>query len=293
MEKNQSIEIKNTLRLLRLPFSLFFLPLFLLVWSEVDIHNVNAFVFSFFILHFLVYPSSNGYNSYVDKDESAIGLIEHPPQPTQLLFYLTLILDITALILSLFFVNTLFFSGVAIYILFSRLYSSPFFRLKKYPVLSLIIVSFVQGGLIFLTILCVFIPDYRDIEPRFLVLSLACSLQIAASYPMTQIYQHDSDLKAGIRSFSYLLGVQGTFIFSSIIFICSFGCYFSYYFGLNQLWKFTALSLFSLPILIYFFYWFWQVRKDINQANFKNTMYLNWISAVTLTGCFAFLIGMK
>src|ERR1700752_4507945 len=91
---------KNTLKLLRLPFSFFLMPLFLFALSQAQ--NITGFkaIVSFLLIHFLVYPASNGYNSYIDRDENPIGGLEKPPMPTKKLFYTTLIMDLLSLILS-------------------------------------------------------------------------------------------------------------------------------------------------------------------------------------------------
>ena len=124
---------KNTLKLLRIPFSFLLMPLFLFAFSQAEAVNISTTFFSFVIIHLLVYPASNGYNSYIDKDETPIGGLEKPPLPTKSLFYLTLFLDALALFLSVIFVNTLFAVCVLLYILASRAYSSKQIRLKKYP----------------------------------------------------------------------------------------------------------------------------------------------------------------
>jgi hypothetical protein len=126
---------KNTVTLLRLPFSFLLMPLFLLALSQsgVDILSFNVIV-SFLIIHLLVYPSSNGYNSYIDKDEESIGGIENPPLPTIQLFYVTLFLDALALILSFILIDWRFAVCIFVYILASRAYSSKTWRFHLLPV---------------------------------------------------------------------------------------------------------------------------------------------------------------
>lgn len=66
----------STIQLLRFHFSFFLMPVFWLSLSQVkNIHTGNT-IFVFIILHLLVYPASNGYNSYMDKDTSSIGGIK-------------------------------------------------------------------------------------------------------------------------------------------------------------------------------------------------------------------------
>jgi 1,4-dihydroxy-2-naphthoate octaprenyltransferase len=63
----------------RFHFSYFFFRLFICTEPVGQIDWVDA-VFVFFILHVLVYPSSNGYNSYMDRDETPIGGLAKPLQ---------------------------------------------------------------------------------------------------------------------------------------------------------------------------------------------------------------------
>ena len=80
---------RNTVKLLRFPFSLLLMPVFILALSQAENSILANAVISFLIIHVLVYPASNGYNSYVDKDESPVGGLEKPPQPTKQLFWIT------------------------------------------------------------------------------------------------------------------------------------------------------------------------------------------------------------
>lgn len=66
----------NPIKLLRIPFSFFLMPLFLFAYSLAETVVHYKALFSFLIIHFLVYPASNGYNSFVDRDEESIGGLE-------------------------------------------------------------------------------------------------------------------------------------------------------------------------------------------------------------------------
>ena len=81
----------NTIILLRIPFSYFLMPVFLFAVSQVnDINWLNTII-CFFVLHLFIYPASNGYNSYMDQDETSIGGLEHPPKATKQLFYISIL----------------------------------------------------------------------------------------------------------------------------------------------------------------------------------------------------------
>src|SRR5688572_15422596 len=95
----------DTVKLLRIPFSLYLMPVYLLALSQAASIRPAEAIFSFVIIHLLVYPASNGYNSYVDKDEGSIGGLEHPPRPTSELFYTTLVLDMLSILSGAFLVG--------------------------------------------------------------------------------------------------------------------------------------------------------------------------------------------
>src|SRR5215204_5595260 len=123
---------RSTIQLLRFHFSVFLLPVFLFAISQVKEISWPDALLVFFILHLLVYPASNGYNSYMDRDENSIGGLEKPLQPTQQLFRVSMVMDIIAVLLSLI-IGVFFAAGVLLYILASRAYSYRGIRLKKYP----------------------------------------------------------------------------------------------------------------------------------------------------------------
>src|ERR1035437_259181 len=135
--------IQNTIKLLRFPFSAFLLPISL--FSFYYIHpEINYQLFLVLVIwHILVFPSSNGYNSYNDRDEGPIGGLASPPKPTKLLLYVSTIFDGTAILLSLL-INNYFAIFVFIYIVSSRLYSNRNIRLKKYPIIGFLVVFFFQ-----------------------------------------------------------------------------------------------------------------------------------------------------
>jgi 4-hydroxybenzoate polyprenyltransferase len=282
---------KNTLKLLRLPFSLLLMPIFLLALSQINTpFSTLDLLIPFLIIHGLVYPASNGYNSYIDRDEGSIGGLEKPPMPTIKLFYLTLIMDFTAIICSVLFVNTAFALCLIAYILASRAYSSRQIRFKKYAILGFLIVTFFQGAFTFYMSHLGVTKTFLDVNSTTIWVLLACSLQIAGVYPLTQVYQHEQDLADGVTTISYKLGYKGTFIFSAIMFALCNVCYFLYFKNANQLDSFFIVQLFFIPIAAFFVYWFLLVLKNTNNANFKNTMWMNLIAAICMNICFVILI---
>lgn len=269
------------------------MPLFLFAVSQVDVVQWSRAFFVFVIIHFLVYPASNGYNSYIDRDEGSIGGIEKPPLPTKSLFYLTLIMDFIAVMLAACFVHIGFGICILLYILASRAYSSRLIRLKKYAVPGFLVVVIFQGAFTYYMSVLGISGHPMELSQSGWFLLLGCSLQIAGAYPLTQIYQHEQDLKDGVVTLSYKLGYRGTFFFTAVMFILCNVFYYLYFASLHQTSTFFIIQIFFLPIVLYFGYWFYLVSQSVSHANFKNTMRMNQIAAFCMNGCFLVLIVMK
>ena len=276
---------------LRIPFSYFLLPIFLFSLAIAQNLNASRLGWVFFILHFLLYPASNGYNSYFDKDEKSIGGLKNPPPVNTGLYYLALLLDLIAIVLGYLKVNATFAVMLLVYGLVSKAYSHPSIRIKKYPVTGWVITGLFQG--LFTFCMCyVGVNDFgleNLLRPRVLMPGLLTSLMLWANYPMTQVYQHEEDHKRGDRTFSLMLGIRGTFYFAAAFFsIATLG--FVAYLASAFAWNYAFVFLAALsPVLIFFSFWFVQVLRDESNANYTKTMWLNFISATCLNAFFIYL----
>ena len=139
---------RSTIQLLRFHFSFFLLPVYLFALSQLPAINWTNAIIVFVVLHLLVYPSSNGYNSYMDRDQTPIGGLKNPMQPLKELFYVTIVMDVIAFAVACT-ISFYFTLGVLLYILVSRAYSNRQIRLKKYPILGYLVVVIFQGALTF------------------------------------------------------------------------------------------------------------------------------------------------
>ena len=108
------------------------MPIFLFALSQSLIIDTSEALITFILLHVFIYPASNAYNSYHDKDLGSIGGIKNPPPVNHKVLLLANILDSIALLASLL-MGFEFFILILIYISISRLYSNRTIRLKKYP----------------------------------------------------------------------------------------------------------------------------------------------------------------
>jgi 4-hydroxybenzoate polyprenyltransferase len=269
---------------LRIPFSFFLMPVYWFAISQTPNLDKSKAVWIFVILHLLIYPASNAYNSYFDKDEGSIGGLEKPPVVDKKLFWVSWAIDIIAIILGFFFVSPLFAWMIFVYGLVSKAYSNDTIRLKKYPILSWFIVGIFQGAFTYFMVLLAFVSEVKLLKIHIFP-AIISTLMLWAVYPMSQIYQHEEDSKRGDTTMSMLLGIRGTFVFTAIVFSIAFLGFFFYF----KQPDFIALLLFNFPTLGFFGWWFLKVLKDKNQANFKNTMWLNLLASICLNGFYIWL----
>ncbi|QQL49575.1 UbiA family prenyltransferase [Mucilaginibacter ginkgonis] len=272
---------------LRFVFSLFLMPVFCFALSQVPQFDAFKAILIFFIWHALAFPASNGYNSYFDRDEQSIGLLEKPPKVDISLYYFSIFIEVLAFGLS-FLVSVEFAFAVLFYGITSKLYSHPATRLKKYPIVSFLTVFIFQGCFIYWSTFAALAGTsvFSGWNAHFIIAGAICSCLIGASYPLTQVYQHDEDSRRGDLTISILLGYKGSFMFSGALFATAILLTYLYWREVSLMPLYCFLIC-SAPIFVYFNYWFYKVGKSTSNANFKYAMRMNFISA----GCMLLYFG--
>lgn len=264
-------------------------------FSLVNTGNISSSIaiHIFIILHLFVYPASNGYNSYFDRDEGSIGGLKKPPKVDNKLFKLVVFWDFLSILYSLL-ISLDFAILMLIYTLISKAYSYDKIRLKKHPVLSTLIVTIFQGSFIYFSIQWALTYSIEFIiDPFNLIMGITSTLFLIGSYPLTQIYQHEEDYERDDITISIKLGKIGTLVFSSIIFgIATLLLAYCFY-SQNKLDNLIIYLVCGTPILIYFGLWSKKVIKDKEEANFENTMRMNAISSLSLSIAFILMIFFK
>lgn len=282
---------KSTIKHLRFPFSFYLMPVFLFGLSQADSINWGTTVLGFVILHLLIFPSCNGYNSFQDKDETSIGGLKYPPKVSRNLLYATVLFD-TAGILGGLFISVNFAILVSVFVLMSHAYSYRGLRLKKYPVIGFLTVSIFQGGFVYLIALSstADLPLSAFLTVKNMTCMAVATLFMGSVYPLTQIYQHDADKKDGVISLSYKLGYHGTFIFSGILFSIA-TVLLLYYFNIkHQMIALILFLLINVPVMIYLSRWFGRVRQNVSNASFESTMTMNMLTSSCMNLYFTLLI---
>ncbi|MEO0469775.1 MAG: UbiA family prenyltransferase [Bacteroidota bacterium] len=268
---------------LRIPFSFFLLPVFLFAWSIAP-HVVWWRAVSVgLILHFFLYPASNGYNSYFDKDENSIGGLKHPPKVIRELYWVSLVLDAIALIWG-FFLSWQFALMLLVYGLVSKAYSHPAIRLKKMPYIGWLAAGVFQG---YVTFLMTYVGLHglglgETFVQEIQIPAILSTVLLFGSYPMTQVYQHEEDGKRGDETISRKLGILGTFHFTAIAFSIASAGFFWYYQTYLHTMSAIGFLMVLTPVLAYFSWWYLKVRKDRAEASFTHTMRLNLLSSLML-----------
>lgn len=281
---------KSTFQHLRFPFSALLAPVFFFAVSqsvsETGASNWIAILTSFLVLHFLIYPASNGYNSFYDRDEEAIGGLERPPPVANDLLYWSWGLEILGLIMATLLMWQ-FALMLLVYGVFSKLYSHPRVRLKARPVLSWMVVVFFQGAWVYFATALLIDPSFTF--QRHIFPAVVSSLLLAGAYPLTQVFQHREDERRGDKTLSRLLGVKGTFLFSACCFSVAGLSLISYFLHRDLMHLVFAASVLLAPATGFFCYWFVRVGRDPSQASFKNTMRMSmlWATGSILLFIFA------
>ncbi|MFD2203682.1 UbiA family prenyltransferase [Shivajiella indica] len=269
---------------LRIPFSFYLMPVFFFALALTPNLSGETLVIVFLALHLFLYPSSNGYNSYFDKDEKSIGGLRNPPKVSVGLYYLSLLFFLIALALGIL-INWQFVSMLLVYGLVSMAYSHPSIRLKKYAYGSWIVAGFFQGCFTFCMAYAGLSKFGWEVFSKSHVIfpGLLTSLMLWGSYPLTQIYQHEEDAKRGDLTLSLKLGIKGTFSFSALWFLIA-GIAFTWFFiDRGQTHVIFAFLGAMLPVVLYFILWFYFVRENPERyVNYSWAMWMNRVSALAL-----------
>ncbi len=286
---------KNAFTLMRIPFSVFLMPVYWLAISSLELNQGKIFtaLSIFVILHLFLYPASNGYNSYFDRDEQSIGGVKSPPKVTKELFHLVVLFDLLAVIGSLF-ISYQFTAMVIVYMLVSKSYSYDKIRLKKFPILSTVVVTIFQGAFIYFVVTFGITQNYTFSQKLMdNLLPAVSTLFLVGSYPLTQIYQHQEDSKRGDKTLSIMLGIKGTFIFSGIALAFASGIFICYCLLKSDLIALVLYLLSSAIVLVFFNRWMLQTWKNESSANFENTMQMNKISSICMSATFILITVIK
>lgn len=279
---------------LRIPFSFFLFPVFFFAVSQANAIDLKNTIIIFIILHLFIYPASHAYNSFMDRDTGSIGGLRNPPPVTNKLYYASIVLDTAGLILCLF-INWKMSFIVALYVGVSKVYSWKKIRLKKYGFWGWLVVALFQGGYTFFLVNMAVENDFTGswFSLQHGICMVIASMLIGGFYPLTQIYQHDEDSRHGDFTISYKLGINGTFIFSGLLFLLGCGIAYFYFVNFYTLIYFLVFIISLLPVSIYYLYWFHKAFYNQSFADFTHTMRMIFLSSSCMIICFTIIFFLN
>jgi 4-hydroxybenzoate polyprenyltransferase len=275
---------RNAFVLLRIPFSMYLMPVFWFALSNSEEVDMVSAMLVFVVLHVFMIPASYGFNSIYDRDEKSIGGLESPPPAGSELFQLVLVFDALALLFGAF-ISIQFAAMVMTYTVVSKAYSFDKTRLKRFPLISTWVVAAFQGAFLYYMVL---VALKQNIDNLQFIYGLVAMLLIAAMFPLMQIYQHDQDEARGDVTLSLWLGIRGTFIYSAIMMVIGFTSLFSLYLRYKEVLDSVVLAVCILPMLFFFAKWMVMSFVDEEHVHYKNAMKVNGLWAVGLSLAFIF-----
>jgi 1,4-dihydroxy-2-naphthoate octaprenyltransferase len=261
--------IASTIQHLRFPFSWFLLPIFLVALVVVGDFDAGTASAVFVILHVLVYPASNGLNSFFDRDTESIGALRRPPPVAPGLLWVSLIMDVVALVAACF-VGWVFALGVLVYGTASKAYSHPSIRIKKHPIAGWLLTGAGQGTFTALMVAqAVHVGSSESmVSAQVWIPAVLVGIFLLGFYPLTQVYQHQADAARGDRTMSMLVGVRGTFLLAVVGFLVSgpgLACYLLWLHGPVVACVFLLLMA---PAGAYLLHWQRLVARNPSMADF-------------------------
>jgi 1,4-dihydroxy-2-naphthoate octaprenyltransferase len=275
-------QIRILLTHLRLHFQVLLAPIFLWGFLLADGAPTGQFAIAFVALHLFLYGGTTAFNSYYDRDQGPVGGLEHPPPVTQQLLPFSLIMQGIGFLLACF-VNLPFAIIYILTFVVATAYSHPRTRLKRRPLLSLLVVGVGQGGVIALAGWVTARPNLGELTPLAGVGILAATLMIAGIYPVTQIYQIEEDLARGDVTFAAWVGPQRALWFSTHAQACGAGLLIWLIWRMFGAAQATVVALAYAITLAILLQWSFTFDATAIIANYRRVM------RITLATSFGFL----
>lgn len=176
----------------------------------------TSFLVHFLLVHLLLFGGATAYNTYWDKDTGPVGGLKRVPPMKGWMHPVSLLIQVPGLVAG-WWVGWEYVAVYAIAMLMFWLYSTPLFRWKRHPLLSLVAIGVSTGwGGFWLGALS---AGAGITHPAGWIGSLGVTMIILSMYPLSQIYQTEEDRQRGDRTFMVVYGIENVKAF----FVVSFG----------------------------------------------------------------------
>jgi 1,4-dihydroxy-2-naphthoate octaprenyltransferase len=268
---------------LRLKFVAVLVPIFL--WGVfVSGGQLNvSFWLGFLLFHLCLYGGVNALNSYYDQDEGPIGGLRNPPKVDRSLFYLAWGIQIVGFALG--FALPLGFRLIYLTAMgMSVAYSHPAIRLKGHPIGSAFIVAIGQG---WLTYWAGWMASGGDtlliFTPKGTLGGIAITLTTVGLYPLTQLYQLESDREKGDQTLALWLGTRKSFRFALICIALAGTCMVSLFWFYFRRTEGLALLGYFIGLWTIIYRWERNFNRMNQMEHYNMVMRLNLVNSSCFT----------
>jgi 1,4-dihydroxy-2-naphthoate octaprenyltransferase len=242
-------------------------------WISFFMQYVNVVI--------LLFGTATVYNSWHDRDEGPIGGLKHPPKMQPWMRKAALWLQFVGLLWAHYAGMGFTYLYLVSMILF-WLYSSPRFRWKAHPILSLVAIAFSTGTNSF------WMGYLAGDAARFPLTVLAAGLGVAALllalYPVSQLFQLQSDQARGDQTFALAFGIDKVKQFFTVCYVSGLalaGLALTY-----QLWWMGLFLIVSGSASGYLMYQRIQALRGIPEE-YESVMQIKYLTAASF---FAFIV---
>lgn len=256
----------------RFSISFLLLPIFLFALAVSPNLNENQLLWSFIIIHFLVYPAASGFHG-LPKTETKASYV-----------YYSILLFAIALVLAFVKINLTFTSAILIYGLASIGHGNHLSQFKKHPLAGWLFVGLFQG---FFTVLMCYVGinkyEWNNLwNGRVLIPALLVYLLMLGVYPITQILTIDNDKRFEDKIMGTLSKVRTTYRLVAVVLIIAITALAVYFYLIYSptVAIFFLISM-ALPIL-YFILCMIQTMGNSVHTNNNRTRWFLLLLAICL-----------
>ncbi len=253
-------------------YSLWLLPVSLFAFTQTVSDEMVNGVLALLIMHVLALPSTYLFESHVKQGVSKVL------QPS-------LVLDVLA-ILGATFISGQVAMLVFIYILTYKVYFHPAIRLKRFAIVSFLIVMISNGALLFA------ITEHALQATSMDVNALAMqgvSILVGAFYVLTQFFTRAEDASFGDMTLLLRMGDKRTLMLVNSMLVAAILMFALHFFSTKHLFPFYVFLLFLAPVAAYLRWWSRQGKQNAVVFESKFTMLLFNLAALAF-GCYALVL---
>jgi len=181
---------------------------------SAEMHHEQYWL-QFLNIHLLLFGGATAYNSFWDKDEGPVGGLRNPPAMKKWMHPVSLLIQLAGFVFA-FSVGFLYSLIYLFSFFLFWIYSTPIFRWKGRPVLSLFVIAISTGAN---SVLAGTLAAGGQLSPVVFVGAAGAALILTSLYPVSQIFQLSEDKKRGDVTYAVKYGKTAVKTFFRIAFL--------------------------------------------------------------------------